>query len=192
MEGATLGSAVSHRGEEAKEEEEEEEEGRTEGRSPLDSGCVVCKRTPLNWTEAVVDEKWGLVGLCGTASLEVEVLEVELSTWTSGGPPGPADTPLSVVVSSFIGCARPRSVSAWMKDDDVVLLLSLVRDLDVVVVVLCEEILVNVGVVVLTPPPICSEDSFAVTPLRIPSVFVLEYKGVVEVEMKAFLVVVVE
>lgn len=24
------------------------EEGRTEGRSPLDSGCVVCKRTPLN------------------------------------------------------------------------------------------------------------------------------------------------
>lgn len=119
---------MSHRGEEAK-EEEEEEEGRTEGRSPLDSGCVVCKRTPLNWTKAVVDEKWGmlgLVGLRGMASLEVEVLEVELSTWTSGGPPGPADTPLSVVVSSFIGRARPWSVSAWMKDDDVALLLSLV------------------------------------------------------------------
>ena len=48
------GSAVSHRGEE---EEEEEVEGRTEGRSPLDSGCVVCKRTPLNWTEVVVDGK---------------------------------------------------------------------------------------------------------------------------------------
>lgn len=187
VEGATPGSAVSHRG--------EEEEGRTEGRSPLDSGCVVCKRTPLNWTEAVVDEKWGmlgLVGLRGTTSLEVEVLEVELSTWTSGGPPGPADTPLSVVVSSFIGRARPRSVSAWMKVDDVVLLLSLVRDLDVVVVVLCKEILVNVGVMVLTPPPICSEESFALTPPRIPSVFVSEYKGVVEVETKASLVVVVE
>lgn len=61
-----------------------------------------------------------------------------------------------------------------------------------VVVVLCEEILVNVGVVILTPPPICSEESFALMPPRIPSVFVLEYKGVVEVEMKASLVVVVE
>lgn len=49
------GSAVSHRGEE--EEEEEEVEGRTEGRSPVDIGCVVCKRTPPNPTEVVVDEK---------------------------------------------------------------------------------------------------------------------------------------
>lgn len=56
VEGATLGSAVSHRWAGG-----EEEEGRTGGRSPLDSGCVVCKRTPLNWTEAVVDEKWGLL-----------------------------------------------------------------------------------------------------------------------------------
>lgn len=56
VEGAVPGSAVSHRGEEA-EEEEEEEGGRTEGRSPLDCGCVVCKKTPLNRTEVVVDEK---------------------------------------------------------------------------------------------------------------------------------------
>lgn len=55
VEGVASGSAVSHRGVEAK--EEEEEEGRTEGRSPFDIGCVVCKRTPLNQTEVVVDEK---------------------------------------------------------------------------------------------------------------------------------------
>lgn len=55
VEGAALGSAVSHRGEEVK--EEEEEEGRTEGRSPFDNGCVVCNKTPLNQTEVVVDEK---------------------------------------------------------------------------------------------------------------------------------------
>lgn len=53
---------MSHRGEE---EEEEEVEGRTEGRSPLDSGCVVCKRTPLNRTEVVVDEKRGMLGVVG-------------------------------------------------------------------------------------------------------------------------------
>lgn len=53
VEGATPGSVVSHRWAGG------EEEGTTEGRSPLDSGCVVCKRTPLSWTEAVVDEKWG-------------------------------------------------------------------------------------------------------------------------------------
>lgn len=61
VEGATPGSAVSHR------RAGGGEEGRTEGRSPLDSGCVVCKRTPPNWTEAVVDEKWGaleIVTLC--------------------------------------------------------------------------------------------------------------------------------
>lgn len=57
VEGATPGSAAPHRG--------EEEEGRTEGRSPLDSGREVCKRTPLNWTEAVVDDKRGMAGLVG-------------------------------------------------------------------------------------------------------------------------------
>lgn len=55
VEGAALGSVVSHRGKEVK--EEEEEEGRTEVRSPFDNGCVVCNKTPLNQTEAVVDEK---------------------------------------------------------------------------------------------------------------------------------------
>lgn len=50
VEGLMSGSAVSYRG-------GEEEGGRTEGRSPLDSGCVVCKRTPLNQTEVLVDEK---------------------------------------------------------------------------------------------------------------------------------------
>lgn len=54
VQGVALGSAVSHRGEEAK---EEEEGGRTEGLSPLDSDCVVCKTTPLSRTEVVVDEK---------------------------------------------------------------------------------------------------------------------------------------
>ncbi len=123
VEEAASGSAVSHRGE-AK--EEEEEEGKTEGRSPLDSGCVVCKRTPLNWTEVVVGEKCGMLGvlgLRGTASLEEEGWEVELSAWISGRPLGPVDTPPSVVVSSFMGRARPWSISAWMKDDVVVVLL---------------------------------------------------------------------
>ena len=58
VEGAVSGSAVSHRREEAKEEEEEEEEGgRTEGRSPLDNGFVVCKRTALDRTKVVAVEK---------------------------------------------------------------------------------------------------------------------------------------
>lgn len=57
------------------------------------------------------------------ASVEVEVLEVELSNWISGGPLGPADTPSSVVLSAFIGCVSLRSVSDWMMDDDVVPLL---------------------------------------------------------------------
>lgn len=202
MEGATPGSAEpSHRGEEAK-EEEEEEEGRTEGRSPLDSGCVVCKRTPLNRTEGVVDGKWGMlgpVGLRGTASVVEEGWMVELSAWISGRPPGLVDTP-SVVVSSSKGRARPRPVSARMKDDDVVLLVSPVRDLHVVVVVLYEEILLppfvfallTVGVVVLTPPFVFSVESFGLMPPRTPSVLALEYEGVVEVEMKTFLVGVVE
>lgn len=48
--GRSPGSGVSHTG-----EAKEEEEGRTEGRSPLDTGwCVVCKSMPLNGTEAVV------------------------------------------------------------------------------------------------------------------------------------------
>lgn len=55
VEGAVSGSMLSHRGEETK--EEEEEEGRTEGLSPLDSGLDVCKRTALNRTEVVEDEK---------------------------------------------------------------------------------------------------------------------------------------
>lgn len=46
------GSAESHRGEEAK-----EEGGETGGRSPLDSGCVVCKRTPNSRTFVVEDAK---------------------------------------------------------------------------------------------------------------------------------------
>lgn len=100
------------------------------------------------------------MGLGGTASLDEEGWEVEVSAWISGRPPGPADTPPSVVVSSFMGRARPRSTSAWMKGgDDVVLLTSPGRDAAVVVEVLCEEILlpcfvfalVIVGVVVLTP-----------------------------------------
>lgn len=136
------------------------------------------------------------MGLCGTASLEEEGWEVELSAWISGRPLDPVDTPPSVVLFSFMGRARPRFVSAWMKDDVVgVLLISLVRDLNVVVVVLCEEILfapVNVGVVVLTPPFVFSDESFGLMPPRTPFVFALEYKGVVEVEMKTSLVVVVE
>lgn len=202
VEGAAPGSAVSHRGGEAKEEEEEEEEGRTKGRSPLDSGCVVCKRTPLNRTEAVVDEKLGmlgLVGLRGAAAVDDETVVVEPSAWIPGRPP--ADTPTSVVVSSFTGRARPRSVLARMKDDDVVVLLkSLVRDLDVVVVVLNEEILlppfvfalVKVAVVVLTPPFVFSEESLGLMPSSTPSVFGVECKGVALVEVKApWLVVVV-
>lgn len=203
VEGAAPGSAVSHRGEEAKEEEEEEEEGRTKGRSPLDSGCVVCKKTPLNRTEAVVDEKLGmlgLVGLRGAAALDDEVVEVEPSAWIPGRPS--ADTPTSVVVSSFTGRARPRSILARMRDEDViVLLMSLVRDLDVVVVELNEEMLlppfvfalVNVAVVVLTPPFVVSEESFGLMPWSTPSVFGVECKGVVVVvvEVKAPLLVVV-
>lgn len=169
VEGAALGSAVSHRGEDAK--EEEREEGRTERRSPFNSGCVVCNKTPLNRTEVVVDEKLGmleLVGLRESASPEEEGWEVKV--WISGRPPS------SGVVSSFMGRNRPWLVSAWIKGDDVVvLLISLVRDLSVVVVVLYEKILlppsvfalVNVGVVVLTP-------SSGLIPPRTPSVFVLE------------------
>lgn len=202
MEGATPGSAEpSHRGEEAK-EEEEEEEGRTEGRSPLDSGCVVCKRTPLNRTEDVVDGKWGMLGplgVRGTASVQEEGWRVELSAWTSGRPLGPADTPPSVVVSSFKGRARPRPVSARTKDDDV-LLMSAVRDLHVGVVVLNEEILfppfvfalVNVGAVVLTPPFVFSVESFGLMTPRTPSVLASEYEGAVEVELKTSLVADVE
>lgn len=179
VEGAVPGSAVSHRG-------EEEEGGRTEGRSPLDSGFVVCKRTPLNRTEFLVDEKrgtLGVVGRCRTASLEEEGWEVEVSAWISGRPPGPEDTPPSVVASS-----PPRSTSAWMKDDgDVELPMSPRRDATVVVEVLYEEILlppfvlvlVNVGIVVLTPPLAFSGEYFGMPPF----VFESEYKGVVEVEM---------
>ncbi len=54
VEGAAPESAASQIG---------EEEGRTERRSPLDSGSVVCKRTPLNWTDAVVEGKWGMPGV---------------------------------------------------------------------------------------------------------------------------------
>lgn len=69
-----------------------------------------------------------------------------------------------------------------------------------VVVVLYEEILltpfvfalVNVGAVALTPPFVFSEESFGLMPPKNPSVFVLEYEGVVEVEMKTSSVVVVE
>lgn len=63
------------------------------------------------------------MGLCGTASPEEDSWMVELSAWISGRSPGPADTPPSVVVSSSTGRARPRMVSAWMKEDDVVVLL---------------------------------------------------------------------
>lgn len=140
------------------------------------------------------------MGLRGTASPEEEGWKVELSAWISGRRPGPADTPPSVVVSSFKGCVRPRSILAWMKDDDVVVLLvSLVRDCSVVVVLLYEEILlppfvfalVNVGAVALTPPFVFSEASFGLMPPKTPSVFVLEYEGVVEVEVKTSVVVVV-
>lgn len=65
----------------------------------------------------------GLVGLRGTASLEEEGWEVEVSAWISGRPPDPMDTAPSVVVSSFMEPTRLWSVSAWMKDDDVVVLL---------------------------------------------------------------------
>lgn len=78
-----------------------------------------------------------------------------------------------------MGRPKPRSTSAWMKDDDVVvLLMSLVRDLNVVVVVLNEEILlppfafalVDEGVVVLTP---CFCLSLGLIPRKAPSVFAL-------------------
>lgn len=82
-----------------------------------------------------------------------------------------------------------------MTDGDVVLLLSLVRELNVVALVLCEEIPfvfapVTVGAVILTPPG-SSEASFGLMPPTT-TAFVLEYKGVVEVENKASLVVGVE
>lgn len=168
----------------------------------LDSGRVVCKRTPLNRTEDSVDEKLGMLGLVGlreAASFAKEGWEVELSAWISGRPLGLAEIPPSVVVSSSTGRARPRSVLAWMKDDVVVLLMSLVRDLNVVMVVLYGEtplppfvfVLVNVGVVVLTAS-VVSEESFGLMPPRTPSVSAAEYKGVVEVELETSLVVVVE
>lgn len=181
VEGATPGSAESHRGEVAK-----EEKGRTEGRSPLDRGYVVCKRTPLNWTEAVVDEKCGMLGLGvrGTASVEVEALEVELSTGTCGKPPDPSDTPLSVALPMF----TPLSVSDWTKDAAVVPLTSPVCDLEAVLMVPDEDILVNVGVVALTPPPNVSEEGLK--PPRLLSVFVLEYEGGVEMKDSSVVAVV--
>lgn len=125
-----------------------------------------------------------------------------VEVWISGRPPGAADTPPSVV-SLFKGCPRPWSTSAWMKDEDVVvLLMSLVRDLSVVVVGLYEEILLppfvsallDVGAVVLTPPFVLSKLSSesGLIPPGAPSVFALEYTGVLEVEIKPSLVVAVE
>lgn len=56
-----------------------------------------------------------LVGLRESASFMEEGWVVEV--WISGRPPS------SGVVSSFMGCARPWLVSAWIKDGDVVVLL---------------------------------------------------------------------
>lgn len=167
VEGAMPGSAAPHRG--------EEEEGRTEGRSPLDSGREVCKRTPLNWTEAVVDDKRGMAGLVSrsvASSLEVEALGVELLKWTSGRRPCLPDTPPSVVVPSITGL--------------------LLRDRDAAVVLLNEEPLVNMGVVGLTPPAGLSKDSPGLTAPRTPCVSVLEFESVVAVETKDSVVVVKE
>lgn len=160
VEGATPGSAAPHRG--------EEEEGRTEGRSPLDSGREVCKRTPLNWTEAVVDDKRGMAGLVGpsvASSLEVEAFGVELLKWTSGRRPGVPDTPPAVVVPSVTGL--------------------LLRERDAAVVLLNEELLLNMGVVGLTPP-------VGSTAPRTPSVSVSVFEAVVAVETKDSVVVVEE
>lgn len=182
VEGAASGSAVSHRG------EEEGEGGRTEERSPLDSGCLVCKRTPLNRTEGLVDEKLGTLGVVGCCvSREEEGWGVEeVSAWTSGRPPGAADTPPSVVASSSMARAKPWSTSAWMTDDEDV---ELGRDAIAVVVLLCEEtllplfvfVLVNVGAVVLTPPLAFSEECFGMSPKTL-FVFESTYKGGMEVE----------
>lgn len=129
--------------------------------------------------------------LLGTASPEEDGRAVEVLI--SGRLPGPADM---VVVSSFTGRPRPRSILARTKDDDVVLLMSRVRELGVVVVELNEEwplppfvfALVGVGVVVLTT----LVESFGLMPSRTPFVFASGYDGVVEVAIKVFLVVVVE
>lgn len=166
VEGATPWSAVPHRG--------EEEEGRTEGRSPLDSGREVCKRTPLNWTEDLVDDKRGMAGLVGrvASSLEVEAFGVELLKWTSGRRPGLLDTPPSVAVPSVTGL--------------------LLRDRDAAVVLLNEELLVNMGVVGLSPPAGLSEDSPGSTAPGTPSVSVLEFEAAVSVETKDCVVVVEE
>lgn len=165
VEGATPGSAAPHRG--------EEEEGRTEGRSPLDSGRDVRKRTPLNWTEAVVDDKRGMAGLVGrsvASSLEVEAFGVELLKWTSGRRPGVPDTTPAVVVPSVTGL--------------------LLRDRDAAVLLLNEELLVNTGVVGLTPSAGFSEDSPGSTAPRTPSVSVSAFEAVVAVETKDSVVVV--
>lgn len=67
-----------------------------------------------------------------TASLKEKGWPVEVSVRVSGRRPlGSVEALPSVVVSSFLGIAKPGSASAWMKDDDddddnVVLLMSLV------------------------------------------------------------------
>lgn len=182
-EGAAPESAESHRGEEPK-----EGKGRTDGRSPLDRGYVVGKRTPLNWTEAVVDGKCGMLGLGvgGRASDEEEALEVELSTGngrTSGGsgePPDPSDPPPSAVPSLF--------VSDWTKDPAVVVLASPLSDLDVVLMVPEGDKLVNVGVVAMTPPPNVSGDGLK--PPGRASAFVSEDEGGVEMKDSSVVAVV--
>lgn len=73
-------------GDEAK-EQEEEEEGRTKSCSPVASGYEVCKRVPLNWVGVRIDEKGSTLGLVALSGLWVEI-----SSSTSGGPPGRMST----------------------------------------------------------------------------------------------------
>lgn len=165
VEGAESGSVAPHRG--------EEWEGRTEGRSPLDTGFTVCKRTALNRTEVVVYETRGVRGVAASTLAE-EGREVDV--WISG--------PTS---SSFTGLPRTLTVSASIKDDVVVVVLLTSRVFNVMVVEKTSppSPLVETGSVVLSP-------LFGPNPLKTPSVSELEGEEAEEVEVNSSVVVVVE